>query len=209
MELSPNRLRLIVIIALGLIGVGAIVLLSIGGDGESGVSFPILDGSTTLRSFSGAELVGPTLSTDPCNLLGGVEVESELGMSVGDSQSGYVENPLGERFCRFPDPQNPDSDLVNISIVFNNSIDPALLNDDFNVKRMYKGRKVDPNLIELVNGVGDDAFWGGSGQELWNGFHVLINDIYLQIDVHSGDESLNYQAARNLAVIALERLFSD
>ncbi len=209
MNLSSNQLRVIVITALVVIAVGTILLVSLGDGREAPLTIPALGQSSDLRSFNGRNLRGVTPSTDPCSLLEKQEVEEELGRSVSNPEGGYVENPLGERFCRFPDPNQPSESLVHLSIVFNGSIDPALLNDDYNVLRMYEGRKASPELIQPIEGLGDDAFWGGSGPELWNGLHVLVHDIYLQVDVALGDEELNYHAARNLAVIALEHLFED
>ncbi len=207
MQLTPNRIRLIVIVVLFSIAGGVILLLSLGGREKTGEILPLFSDTTTMRSFSSEEIEGPTASTDPCDLVGRGDVEAELGMDVAESQSGYAENPLGERFCRFPDQANGNLDLVHISIVFNQTIDPALLNDGFSVKRMYEGRKVDPNLIQIIGDLGDDAFWGGTGSELWNGLHILVHDIYVQINVASGEENVDYRAARNLAVIALERIF--
>lgn len=207
MNLSSNQLRIIVIAALALIVVGAIVLVSLDGGGDP-ISILDAPGTTSsLRSYSGGSLRGVTPSTDPCTLLTKEVVERELGLTVGSPQSGYAENPLGERFCRFPDPGRTSENRVVISIVFNGSIDPALLNDGYNVQRMHEGRKASPDLIQVVDGLGDDAFWGGSGQELWNGLHVLIHDLYVQVDVSSGDSELDYRVARNLAVTALEQLF--
>jgi hypothetical protein len=207
MELTSNRLRIIVILVLIFIAGGAIILLSQDGNRGNSVTISAGDRSGELRGFTSIGASGSTASTDPCNVVGQSEVESELGMEVGDPQGGYAENPLGERFCRFPDPDRTSKDLVNISITFNDSIDPALLNDGYTVDRMYEGRKVSPDLIQIVDGVGDDAFWGGAGDDFWNGLHILVHDIYVQVDVSSGDEEIDYQAARNIAVIALERIF--
>lgn len=207
MENTSNRLRIIVIAVLVMITGSAIVLLAVGSKEPDSPLLSTGENSNDLRSFDSAEAQGVTRSTDPCNLVGRQDVEAELGVSVADPQSGYAENPLGERFCRFPSTSNSGEDLVLLSIVFNDAIDPALLNDGYNVTRMYEGRKVSPEMIQLIEDVGDDAFWGGTGTNLWNGLHILVHDIYVQVDVNSGDQAVDYQAARNLAIIALELLF--
>jgi hypothetical protein len=208
MKLTSNKLRLLVILSLILIAVFIIVLFILRGNRQTLLIVPSLGDSTSLRSFTSPDDQGSTASTDPCSLLKRAEIEAEMGMSLGEPQSGYVENPLGERYCSFPDPEDSEKELFRVSIVFNDSIDPALLNDGYNVLRMFEGRKASPELIQVVNGVGDEAFWGGSGADLWNGLHVFVYDVYLQVDVNTGDEQLDYHVARNMAVAALERLFT-
>jgi hypothetical protein len=208
MKLPSNKLRLLVILSLVLIAVLVMVISILRGNREAPLIVPVLGDSTALRSYTSLDDQGPTASTDPCSLLKRAEIEAEMGVSLDDPQSGYVENPLGERYCSFPDPEDPEKELFRLSIVFNDSIDPALLNDGYSVLRMFEGRKASPELIQVVNGVGDEAFWGGSGVELWNGLHVFVYDVYLQVDVNTGDEKLDYRVARNMAVAALERLFS-
>jgi hypothetical protein len=208
MKVSSKRMQIIVILGLILFAVAVIVLLKLTGNREAPLTIQVLDEPTSLRSFYGPDDPGRTASTDPCSLLEKAEVEEEMDLSLADPQSGYVENPLGERYCTFPDPEDSEKELFRLSIVFNDSIDPALLNNGFNVKQMFEGRKASPELIQAVNGIGDEAFWGGSGIELWNGLHVLAHDVYVQVDANTGDEQHDYRVARNLVVAALERLFT-
>ena len=206
-KISSTKMRIIVILCLALIAVVVIVLLSLGPGRRNDSVIPQLQGPFSLRSFGSPGQGGPTASIDPCTLLLKGELEAELGRSLNTAQSGYVENPLGERYCRFPDPQASDEYPFSISIVFNSSIAQVLLNDGYNVLRMFEGRKISPELIQPIDDLGDEAFWGGSGSELWNGLHILARDVYLIVNVHSGDVETDYRVARNMAVAVLERLF--
>jgi hypothetical protein len=207
MKRPSNLLRIIVISSLVLIAVVAVLLATLGTDKAQPLIFQSQPGSISLRSFESPGGRGSTKSSDPCDLLLRAEIEVVMSMSLAEAQSGYVENPLGERYCRFPDPQALDADLFYFSIVFNDSIDPLLLSDGYNVTRMFEGRKASPELIQTVDDVGDDAFWGGPGDELWQGLHILVRDVYITVKVHSGDAEIDYRVSRNMAVAALERLF--
>ena len=208
MDMSSNQLRFMVIFTLGLIVVVAVVLYSAGGNQQTSRLSSGQGDSIPLRSFGNPGARNSTASVDPCKLLLQEEIEAEMGLPVAEAQSGYVENPLGERYCRFPNPDNQSEYLFYFSIVFNDSIVPLLLNDGYSVKRMFDGRKASPELIQPVDDLGDDAFWGGSGDELWNGLHILVHDVYVKVNVFSGDAELDYRVARNLSVAALERLFT-
>ncbi|TFH35724.1 MAG: hypothetical protein E4G99_06630 [Anaerolineales bacterium] len=209
MRISSSQVRLLVISSLVLIAVVVVVRLTIGEKPQVGPAIQNDKATIPLRSYMSPGDRGTTASIDPCTLIEKGEIEAEIGRPVGEPQSGYADNPLGERYCRFPDPEAQDIDLFNYSIVFNASIDPPLLRDGYSVLRMFEGRKVSPDLIQVVENLGDDAFWGGSGKELWNGLHILVHDVYLQVKVNSGNELMDYRIAQNVAVAALERLFTD
>lgn len=208
MKITSNQLRFIVIISLGLIIVVAVALLLSDGRQQNAALISSQPGGISLQSFDSPGGQGSTDSTDPCGLLRREEIEAELGASVSDAQSGFADNPFGQRYCRFPDPKNSDAELFSFSIVFNNSMDPSLLDAGYNATYMFEGRKASPDLIQSVDDLGDDAFWGGTGPELWNGLHILVQDVYLTVNVYSGDPEIDYRVARNLAVVALERLFT-
>ncbi len=208
MGLSSGTFRWIVIAGLVLIVAVTITLITINGDGGAPSSVFVDNESDLLLSFDTLGGRNPTTSVDPCTLLEKSEIEVEMGKTLPAMESGYVDNPLGERYCRIADPDFPDRNLFYISIVFDESIDPPLRNDGLDVNQLFQGRKATPDLIQSVDELGDEAFWGRTGTESWNGLHILAYDVYLQIDVVLGNEQREYEAARNIAVTAMERLFA-
>lgn len=207
MNLSSSTFRWIVIASLVLIVGVAIILITVNGDGGSPSRIVVGGESDLLPSFGVQGRRSPTTSVDPCTLLNQSDIEGEMGKTLPAMESGFVDNPLGERYCRIVDPDHSDQYLFYYSIVFDESIDTPLRNDGFNVDQLFKGRQVSPNLIQPLDELGDEAFWGGTGVEVWNGLHILVHDVYLQVDILMGDEQQEYEAARNIAVAAMERLF--
>lgn len=207
MNLSSNTFRWIVIASLILIVGVAIILITNNVDGGSPSRILVEGESGLLPSFGIQGRRNPTSSVDPCQLLSKSDIEAEIGTTLPALESGFVNNPLGERYCRIPDPSNFDQSIFYLSIVFDEAIDPPLRNDGFNVEQLYAGRNISPNLIQPLDELGDEAFWGGTGLEIWNGLHILVSDVYLQIDIVMGDDQQDYEAARNIAVKVMENLF--
>jgi hypothetical protein len=207
MDFIRNNVKVIAILAIVLLAVGVIIVVISGSGGANDRPLSDFNQSGDLLSFSGSSGQNPTASVDPCTLLDANKLEQLLGFTLLRPQSGYADNPLGERYCHYFDNQDSDQIRFNLSVVFESSIDPVLRDNGLTARQMFDGRKASPTLIQSVEGMGGEAFWGGTGVELWNGLHVLVHDVYLQVNVNSGDEELDYRVARNMAVMALERLF--
>jgi len=146
---------------------------------------------------------------DPCSLLMPGEIEAELGFLVGDPYSVAVDNPLGELACMVPGENEDELPVVRLVMVYTAAMEPFLIQNEYSVDHLFAGRDVAGGLTEPIQSIGDAAFWGGSGPELWNGLHILIWDVYVQLNVNSGDEVLDLEAAQNLAAVALNRLFNE
>jgi len=151
----------------------------------------------------------PTTPRDPCSLLMPDEIEDELGIPLGESSFEAADNPIGEMICTFHGADEDDPPVVRLIVVFNEGMEAFLRQNGYSVDQLFAGRNVSDRYTKPVADIGDEAFWGGSGVELWNGLHVLLWDVYLQIDVNSGDEGKDLDAAQKLAIIALERLFNE
>jgi hypothetical protein len=208
MNFSSNNYRLVGILSLLLIIVGIIVVMNLGGENNGSRIFSDQDGDALLQSFSVTGNGEPTAPTDPCRLISIEQIGEELGFSLEDAESGDVGNPLGERFCRISNPDALDKDLFYLSIVFNSGINPLVIENGFNVERWFASRKASPELIQEIGDLGNEAFWGGSGNELWNGLHILVYDVYLHVNIYSGTEDVDYRVAHNVAVTVMKQLFT-
>jgi hypothetical protein len=149
----------------------------------------------------------PTKPVPACALLPEAEVQTILGQPVGTSVQDTSENPLGESICIFPDPENPSHILAQVGIVYSQGMAPFLLENGYTVEQLFDGRNIGGGQTEPVDGVGDKAFWGGAGAEMWNGLHVLVWDIYLDIDVSSGDPPSDLFYAQSIAGEILAELY--
>jgi hypothetical protein len=208
MNSSSNKYRLIGIVSLLLIVGSIVIIMNLGGEKNGPGLFSDQGGDTSFQSFrlSGSGEVTP--ATDPCTLISLDQISEELGYSLEDAESGDAHNPLSERFCRISDPDNQDSDLFYLSMVFTSAIDPVLLENGFSVENWYATRKASPELVQPIKDLGNEAFWGGSGNELWNGLHILANDVYINVNVYSGTERVDLRVARTIAVTVMENLFT-
>jgi len=151
----------------------------------------------------------PTTPMDPCSLLMLEEIEDELGIQLGESSFEVTDDPIGEMICTFHGADEGDLPVVRLVVVFNEGMKPFLRQNGYSVGHLYAGRNVSDRYTKPVADIGDEAFWGGSGVELWNGLHVLLWDVYLQININSGDEGKDLDSSQKLALIALERLFNE
>lgn len=149
----------------------------------------------------------PTEPVRACDLLPEAEVETILARPVGGAVQATADNPLGETVCIFPDPENPDHTLVQLSIVYNQGMQPFLRENGYSVEQLFDGRNIGGGQTETIEDVGDKAFWGGSGVEMWNGLHVLVWDVYLDIDVSSGNPRDDLQHAKAVAGAVLADLY--
>jgi hypothetical protein len=208
MNVSSNNFRLLGILSLLLIIGGIVVLMNLGGEQSVSRISPAQDGDIPLQSFSTTGSRGVTAAIDPCELISVDQISEDLGIQLEGTESGNVGNPLGERFCRISNPDTRDTDLIYLSIVFNSAIDPVILENGFNVVNWFESRQASPELIQTLDDLGNGAFWGGSGNELWNGLHILVYDVYLNVNVFSGAEEVDYRVARNVAVTVMEQLFT-
>ncbi|MCJ7568939.1 MAG: hypothetical protein MUO58_15535 [Anaerolineales bacterium] len=174
---------------------------------------PLVERSSSIGAIQPGEINPdrrkPTQPRDPCSLLMPEEIEEDLGIQISEPFFEAVDNPIGEMVCTFPGEDDDDLPVVRLVVVYSEGMETFLLQNGYSVDHLYAGRNVSDRYTQSVPDIGDDAFWGGSGVELWNGLHVLVWDVYLQIDVNSGDEGNDQEAAQNLALIALDRLFNE
>ncbi|MFN2148600.1 MAG: hypothetical protein ACK2T2_09405 [Anaerolineales bacterium] len=149
----------------------------------------------------------PTKPVLACDLLPAGEVETILGRPVGSPVQATADNPLGESICLFPDPENPERTLVQVGIVFAQGMASFLQENGYTVEQLFDGRNLGGGQTQPVKDVGDKAFWGGAGTEIWNGLHVLVWDVYLDIDVFGGDSGADLEQAKAIAGSMLAELY--
>ena len=149
----------------------------------------------------------PTAPVDPCSLLSEETVARAVGLPVRDPQSLEVDNPLGERQCVFPSASDPSEPLVQVVTVFQEGMDPVLVQNGYTVRHLFQGKRVGEGRVQDVMGIDHEAFWGGVGEELWNGLHVRTADVYLQVRVNLDDPGEALQSAKIIAIAALRNLF--
>jgi hypothetical protein len=150
---------------------------------------------------------------DACTLLAREEIAAVQGAEVtASTPSSRKQGGLAVAQCYFALPTTTDSLSL---IVYKNPAGavektPAVLwNEMFHVERPAKtGRdgkpKVQPNP-QKIEGVGDEAFWGGG--QFGGTLHVLKGEDVFQLSVGGpGDEAKKLEALKQLASKIAERL---
>jgi hypothetical protein len=143
---------------------------------------------------------------NPCMLVSQEEAAKALGNPVKTAQLKGAANPLGQSIC-FYDGQAEDAiRFVQISLVATKNMNANLRDSGYSAAKLFQDSKKLLGKPKEISGLGEEAFWGGSGLKAGAGLHVLGKDAYLSITVASGDDKRNLEAAKTLAEKALERL---
>lgn len=149
----------------------------------------------------------PTQPVPACDLLPPDELQTILGSPVGAPVQTTADNPLNESLCLYPDPDNPDISRVQLGIVYSTGMEPFLIDNGYSVGELLNAREIGGGQTRTLEDIGDSAFWGGAGQEIWNGLQLVVWDIYLEIHLSGGDPALQPQQAQAIAGVVLESLY--
>lgn len=143
---------------------------------------------------------------NPCMLISQEEAAKALGGPVKTGQLKGAANPLGQSICFYDGQAEASIRFVQISLVATKNMNENLRESGYTAAKLYADTKKLLGKPKEVSGLGEEAFWGGSGLKAGAGLHVLGKDAYLSITVASGDNKRNLEAAKTLAEKALERL---
>lgn len=152
-----------------------------------------------------AELKGGD-ALNPCNLITQEEAAQALGGAVKPARLQEAANPLGQSICYYEGQASDAVRFVQISLVTTANLSPSLRESGYGADKLFHDSKKLLGQPQEVNGLGQEAFWGGSGLKAGAGLHVLGKEAYLNITVASGDEKRDLEAAKDLAEKALDRL---
>ncbi len=143
---------------------------------------------------------------NPCLLVSQEEAAKAMGGPVKAGQLKGAANPLGQSICFYDGQADTSLRFVQISLVATQNMNANLRESGYNAAKLFKDSKKLLGKPKKISGLGEDAFWGGSGLKAGAGLHVLGKDAYLNITVASGDGKRDLEAAKTLAEKALERL---
>ncbi|MCL5291490.1 MAG: hypothetical protein M1548_03045 [Actinobacteria bacterium] len=179
----------------------ALVTLAVGCSGAKPASTEGKGSSASKREIK-AKADGPLV--DVKSLLTKAEVEAVLGEPVKDPELKETGNPLGQRIVTFTAVADSSLQMVTVSMVQTEGIDPQLKSNGRDAAKQFKIVKVAFDSIQPVTGVGDEAYWHKQ-----TGFHVLKNNVDLTIDVNLKDKEAERQGEQDLAIKALSRENGD
>lgn len=143
---------------------------------------------------------------DPCLLISQEDAAAALGGPVKAGQLKSAANPLGQSLCYYEGQGENAVGFVQISLVATQNMNANLRESGYTAAKLFVDSKKLLGKPKAISGLGDEAFWGGSGLKAGAGLHVLAKNAYLNITVASGKDERNLEAAKQLAEKALKRL---
>ncbi|MEW5912954.1 MAG: hypothetical protein AB1814_10390 [Thermodesulfobacteriota bacterium] len=136
-----------------------------------------------------------------CDILTQADAQGVLGQNVKSAMSRGP-NAIGQSICFYEVTKGTAVRYVQLSL----TLPPPAMRKNMNAAQLFAQTKASVQGAQSVPGVGDKAFWGGSGLKAGAGLHVLKGDYYLTVDVASGDPARNLDQAKKLAAELIKRL---
>ena len=144
---------------------------------------------------------------DPCEMLDKKDIEEIFpGINVKiTTHDTKPANPLGMRRC-FWDAREDDMKFVQLTI--SSDVETKIMAVD---KQFENNRQYIQNA-KSISGIGDEAYYGGSGLKAGAGLHVLVKDkgVLLGVQVGLGfgntDEQKHIDIEKSLAHKVIQRL---
>ena len=143
---------------------------------------------------------------DPCSLVTLAEAEAALGQAVQPPETRKTNNPLGQAICFYATAGEHKLRFVQLSLVRTQGMTAQMRQQGYTAARLFQDTKALVENPQEVAGLGQAAFFGGSGLKAGAGLHVLQGDAYLTITVASSDGEHDLAQAKLLAAKALSRL---
>lgn len=142
----------------------------------------------------------PAAPPSACGLITQAEAAQALGIPL-DPGKPTGPNPMGQTLCFFH-AVGPGMHYAQLTL----TLPPPKLRKNLPASRLFASAQDNTPGAKSISGLGDQAFWGGSGKKMGAGLHVLKGDYYFILDVSSGDGAKDLQAAAKLAKLVLGRL---
>lgn len=147
-------------------------------------------------------------SYDPCELLSASDVEAQFsGKTATVSQHDKEANVVGQKICFYDlDPE----EMVFAQLALTNG--PDIKAAGQTAKSLYDGVKEFAEDITPVQGLGTEAYYGGSGLKPGAGLHVYVaeKDVFFDLTVGLGfgndDENTHLEIEKALAEKVINKL---
>ncbi len=164
-------------------------------------------------SISAILLSGSVLALSPvsaigegnhaCDYLSKNEVVKVMGSEVVEVEA-QPENPMGQSICFFDIPADMAVRFAQLQM-FRSSW-AKLSGADFTASAMFENNMSFLDNLQEISGVGEKAYWGGSGLKLGAGLHVFYKDSYFTVMVATGDDERNLKKSKELASVVISKI---
>lgn len=147
----------------------------------------------------------PSSAAEPhaCDYLTRDDVLKVVGGDVGPAEAQPA-NPMGQSVCYFDIPAGMKLSFAQLQMVRSGWVKMKKLGltapSHFDNTMSYLDDKRE------ISGLGERAYWGGSGLKIGSGLHVLAGDAFFTVLVTVGDDEANLDKSRQLAELIISRL---
>jgi len=145
----------------------------------------------------GGESTGGGDSYDPCKLLTLGEAESALGIKLKvERHDVEAANATGQKICMYGDAADEDMKFVQLSLHSEADMSKGIKASGKGIKFLFESSKSFASNPVDVPGVGNAAFYGGSGLKPGAGLTVLVTPkgLYFNVVVGLGRGNSDQQA---------------
>jgi len=148
----------------------------------------------TTPSFSGEEHACDYLSKD--------EVKMVMGVDIGEVKHQPA-NPMGQSVCFFDIPSDTAVRFAQLQM-FRTGWGKKV--GQWDAPSLFKNNMSYLDSLQEISGIGEKAYWGGSGLKLGAGLHVLYKDTYFTVQAATGDPDGNLEKAKALAGLIIKKI---
>jgi hypothetical protein len=131
-----------------------------------------------------------------CDYLTKALVEEVMG-TVPAAPELQSANPMGQTICFYDLPAGVGMKFAQVQMVRSEWAErsPA----KFKVDELFANNMSYLEGLVEIQGIGQKAYWGGSGIKLGAGLHVLSDDTYFTVIAETGDEKSTLEKTQILA----------
>jgi len=138
-----------------------------------------------------------------CDFLNKDEVAMVLGGVIGDVNAQPA-NPMGQSVCFFDIPSDSGVRFAQLQM-FRTGWGKSK-GKDWDAPSLFKNNMSFLDSLKEISGIGEKAYWGGSGLKLGAGLHVLYKDTYFTVQAATGTPDVNLEKSKTLASLIIKKI---
>lgn len=145
------------------------------------VAVPILLALFFLTACGGGQ---PAKALTACDLIDQATAQQILDMGIKAQPKTTGPNAIGQTTCFYEPTDDSVMRFVQVSLTF----PPEKMRQHMDAVKLYANSRGMVDGAEDISGVGDKAFWGGTGMKMGAGLTVLKGQYMFNVMIAVGDE---------------------
>lgn len=138
-----------------------------------------------------------------CDYLSKDEAAMVLGMEIGEVKSQPA-NPMGQSVCFFDIPSDKGVRFAQLQMFRTEWGKSA--GQEWTGNSLFENNMGFLDALQEIAGIGEKAYWGGSGLKMGAGLHVLHKDAYFTVQAATGNPEIDLEKAKALAALVIKKI---